>query len=414
MKKIMHHPGWITVLILCICSALIYIFMTGCSFLALVVFGIAVILAGFLLLFGLRNRNKKLGSILLVCFACLVGIGFLAAVFTGILIGSAAKGDTETPCDYIIVLGAGVNGTVPSMSLQDRIDAAYDYLAANPGCIGILSGGQGPGEDISEAQCMAERLINDDSIKHGRVVIGFTPDEEIGRGADFFDVQRFGAQFAYTVDGAAFGEIDYETFNAISAQVKINGNAIHPGEAKGKMINASLLAMEFNGMLPCAQRPEYTDGYEGFFHLCEMNGNVEKATMNYILRDHDQSALNRRLSTMQSVAAFMNERYGINTVKLNCRMQYQNMAEKVLQHRYVLDIASDAIRDMGVFPVSRPIRGGTDGARLSFMGLVCPNLGTGSHNHHSCREFASIQEMNKCSELLARIAQKAVEINWKK
>ena len=158
MKKIMHHPGWITVLILCICSALIYIFMTGCSFLALVVFGIAVILAGFLLLFGLRNRNKKLGSILLVCFACLVGIGFLAAVFTGILIGSAAKGDTETPCDYIIVLGAGVNGTVPSMSLQDRIDAAYDYLAANPGCIGILSGGQGPGEDISEAQCMADRL----------------------------------------------------------------------------------------------------------------------------------------------------------------------------------------------------------------------------------------------------------------
>lgn len=158
MKKIIQHPGWIAVLSLCICSALIYISMTGCSFLALVVFGVAAVLAGFLLLFELRKRSKKVATFLLVGFACLVGIGLLAAVFTGILIGSAAKGDTDTPCDYIIVLGAGVNGTVPSMSLQDRIDTAYDYLAANPGCIAILSGGQGPGEDISEAQCMADRL----------------------------------------------------------------------------------------------------------------------------------------------------------------------------------------------------------------------------------------------------------------
>lgn len=259
---------------------------------------------------------------------------------------------------------------------------------------------------IAEILTMAERLNEHPEIKHGEIKIGFTPDEEIGRGADLFDVQKFGADFAYTVDGAAFGEVEYETFHAASANIIINGYNIHPGSAKNKMKNALQIAMEFNSMLPSKERPEFTEQYEGFYHLDHMEGIVEQAHLRYLLRDHDKNKLEEKKKIIQETATRLNQKYGENTVQPEIRDSYYNMAEKIKPHWHLIETAYEAIRELGGIPCSDPVRGGTDGSRLSFMGLPCPNLGTGSHNHHGKMEYACIQAMDQCVESLIKIAEK--------
>ncbi len=258
---------------------------------------------------------------------------------------------------------------------------------------------------IAEIMTMAEYLITHPEIKHGKIKIGFTPDEEIGRGADLFDVENFGADYAYTADGAGFGEVDYETFNAFSAEAIFTGLSIHPGSAKDKMINAMDAASEFNSLLPAAMKPRFTEGYEGFIHLCSVSGNIEKTTYDYIIRDHDISKLEEKIVIMKSAAEHINKTYGFNVVTLKFNEQYRNMEERIREHMHLVDNAYEAIRRVGGNPVSNPVRGGTDGARLSFMGLPCPNLGTGSHNHHGRFEYACCDDMEKCVEALVEIAK---------
>ena len=259
---------------------------------------------------------------------------------------------------------------------------------------------------IAEILTMAEKLYQHPEIKHGTIKIGFTPDEEIGRGADLFDVKLFGADYAYTVDGSEFEEVEYETFNAASAKVTINGVNIHPGSAKGMMKNSLQIAMEFNAMLPEKERPENTDRYEGFYHLDQMDGIVEKANLRYLLRDHDRNKLEDKKALIQEIAKKLNSKYGENTVEVEIRDSYYNMAEQIKPHWLLIDTAYEAIKELGGNPYSNPVRGGTDGSRLSFMGLPCPNLGTGSHNHHGKTEYACIQAMDQCVELLIKIAEK--------
>ncbi|MDI9442493.1 MAG: peptidase T [Bacillota bacterium] len=259
---------------------------------------------------------------------------------------------------------------------------------------------------IAEILTMAETLLNDPDIKHGTVKIGFTPDEEIGRGADRFDVERFGADFAYTVDGGAFGEVVYETFNAATATVTVKGRNIHPGTAKNKMLNAALIAMEFNALLPAVQRPEHTEGYEGFYHLIQMEGSVEEAKLVYLLRDHVAAQFAEQKARIKRAAEWLNQNYGEGTVTVSIVDSYKNMVEQVKQHWHLIETAYEAVREMGGTPITIPVRGGTDGARLSFLGLPCPNLGTGSHNHHSKLEYASVQAMDQCVSLLVKIAEK--------
>jgi len=259
---------------------------------------------------------------------------------------------------------------------------------------------------IAEILTMAEILLTNPDIKHGTIKIAFTPDEEIGRGADRFDVEKFGADFAYTVDGGAFGEVDYETFNAATARVIVTGRNIHPGTAKNKMKNASLIAMEFNSLLPAVERPEHTEGYEGFYHLIEMKGVVEEASLTYIIRDHDREKFEGKKEQLQRTADWLNAKYGPDTVTLEITDTYYNMAEQIKPHWHLIETAYAAVREVGGEPYSIPIRGGTDGARLSFMGLPCPNLGTGSHNHHSKFEFACVQAMDDCTAVLVKIAEK--------
>jgi tripeptide aminopeptidase len=259
---------------------------------------------------------------------------------------------------------------------------------------------------IAEILTMAETLYQHPEIKHGTIKIGFTPDEEIGQGADLFDVKKFGADFAYTVDGAAFGEVEYETFNAAAADVYLQGISIHTGSAKDKLVNATLLAMEFHSLLPEQERPEHTENYEGFYHLDKIEGIVDNAKMHYLLRDHDLAKLEERKAVMNQTAAKLNAKYGDGTVRIEIKDSYYNMAEQIKPHWHLIDTAYEAIRELGGSPVSAPVRGGTDGSRLSFMGLPCPNLGTGSHNHHGKTEFACIQAMDKCVDLLITLAQK--------
>lgn len=263
---------------------------------------------------------------------------------------------------------------------------------------------------IAEILTMAETLLNEPSIKYGTIKIGFTPDEEIGRGADRFDVQRFGADFAYTVDGGAFGEVVYETFNAATATISIKGYNIHPGTAKNKLKNAALIAMEFDALLPAAERPEHTEGYEGFYHLIHLAGSVEEAASVYILRDHDRRKFQEQKLRVQQAAHWLNDIYGEQTVSVSIVDSYQNMAEQIKQHWHLIETAYEAVQEVGGIPITTPVRGGTDGARLSYLGLPCPNLGTGSHNHHSKMEYASVQAMDQCVALLIKIAEKYGEI----
>jgi len=256
----------------------------------------------------------------------------------------------------------------------------------------------GIAEIMTAAKCLMER-----GGKHATLKIGFTPDEEIGRGADKFDVAGFGADYAYTVDGGSLGELEYENFNAASAKVVINGRNIHPGSAKDKMINSMLIAMEFASLLPVSQRPEHTEGYEGFFHLVGMGGEVEHSELHYIIRDHDMEKFARKKEMMVSAAAFINAKYGEGTLELTLRDSYFNMKKCIEPCFFVVERAKKAMEAVGITPVEVPIRGGTDGARLSYEGLPCPNLFTGGENFHGRFEYIPVEDMEKSVELLVEI-----------
>ena len=258
---------------------------------------------------------------------------------------------------------------------------------------------------IAEILTLCEQLLSDPDFKHGPVQVAFTPDEEIGRGADLFDVPGFGADFAYTLDGGAYGELEYENFNAASLKVDIKGKNIHPGSAKDKMKNALTIGMEFEYLLPAQQKPEFTEKYDGFFHLTDMQGDVENAAMRYILRDHDAAKLERKKEDARAAADFLNRKYGEGTVTLTIRDSYQNMADQIRPHWHLVDNAMEAMRRTGVEPVTVPIRGGTDGARLSFMGLPCPNLGTGGGNFHGKLEYCCVEEMDLAVQCMKHLVE---------
>jgi tripeptide aminopeptidase len=242
---------------------------------------------------------------------------------------------------------------------------------------------------------------------HGRMVVAFTPDEEIGQGADFFDVARFGADFAYTVDGGPRGELEYETFNAAIAHIDIKGINVHPGSAYLRMQNAILIAMELNDLLPAHERPEYTRDYEGFYHLNKMEGTVESTRMTYIIRDHDRGKFAQKKAYLQSCVDFLQEKYSSAAIHLHLQDQYYNMKERIEPHFHIVTLAEQAMRDKGINPLIKPVRGGTDGARLSFMGLPCPNIFSGGHNFHSRYEFISLESMQAASQVIVKIVQLA-------
>ena len=255
---------------------------------------------------------------------------------------------------------------------------------------------------VAEIMTACEQLLQQ-NLPHGEVRIAFTPDEEIGRGADRFDVKGFGADFAYTVDGDELGGIEYENFNAASAQLTFHGRSVHPGSAKNKLVNAALLAMEFDSLLPPQERPEHTEGYEGFYHLCGVKGETELAESAYILRDHDRARFEARKETVARIAAYMNEKYGAGTVECNVQDSYYNMREVIEPRMDIIRRAEAAYRAVGVTPFEKPIRGGTDGSKLSFMGLPCPNLATGGMNYHGRFECIAVQDMDKMAEMLVAL-----------
>lgn len=249
-----------------------------------------------------------------------------------------------------------------------------------------------------------EYLKNNPQILHGNIKVGFTPDEEIGRGADHFNVDKFDAEFAYTLDGGPVGELEYENFNAAGARITINGRNVHPGSAKNKMINSIELAMELHSMLPVHQKPEATENYEGFFHLMHFDGSVERTFINYIIRDHDKEKFELKKQTLEEAVNYMNFKYD-NIVELDLRDSYYNMKEMIQPNMYIVDIAREAMESIGIIPNIKPIRGGTDGSKLSFMGLPCPNLFTGGYNYHGKFEYITIQGMEKSVETLLKIVE---------
>lgn len=257
---------------------------------------------------------------------------------------------------------------------------------------------------IAEIMAACAYLLEHPEVSHGKLRIGFTPDEEIGQGTDHFDVKLFGADYAYTVDGGPFGGMQHETFNAAGARLTVYGRSVHPGSAKGRMVNSMLVAFEFQSLLPVFQNPMYTEGYEGFFHLDQISGNVEKTTAEYIIRDHDRALFEEKKQTFRRCADFLNEKYGAGTVEVEMADTYYNMEEVMRPHMHLIDNAARITRELGGEPVITPIRGGTDGARLSYMGLPCPNLCTGGSNGHSRFEYACVQEMEMTTELLVRLA----------
>jgi tripeptide aminopeptidase len=258
---------------------------------------------------------------------------------------------------------------------------------------------------VAEIVTAAELLLNSDKIKHGKIRIGFTPDEEIGRGADKFDVKKFGADFAYTLDGGEIGELEFENFNAAGAKITIQGRSVHPGFAKGKMINATLVAHKIITMLPPTQRPEHTEKYEGFYHLMSLNGNVEKAEMQFIIRDHDKQKFEEKKKLLKEIVQLLNMEFGRELVHLDMKDQYYNMREKIEPVMFVVEIAKEAMKKAGIQPKVQAIRGGTDGARLSYEGLPCPNIFAGGHNFHGPFEFVPIPSMMKAVEVILNIAE---------
>ncbi|SDI16973.1 tripeptide aminopeptidase [Pseudobutyrivibrio sp. 49] len=261
---------------------------------------------------------------------------------------------------------------------------------------------------IAEIMTFVEEILSSNQ-PHGKICIAFTPDEEIGAGADHFDVEGFGADFAYTVDGGEENAVEYENFNAAGAEVKFNGVNIHPGDAKDIMVNAALVAMEFNALLPPTEVPSQTEGYQGFFHLTDMSGDVAEATLSYIIRDHDEEKFAYKKKIMEHAANIINQKYGEGTCELTVKDQYQNMLEMIKPHMFLIDYAFDALKDVGENPKAVAIRGGTDGARLSFMGLPCPNLGTGGYNFHGPMEHITAEGMDTVVKVLHGITKRFAE-----
>jgi len=255
---------------------------------------------------------------------------------------------------------------------------------------------------IAEIITAVEYLIENPQLPHGTVKIAFTPDEEIGRGADHFDVEKFNADFAYTVDGGPIGDLNYENFNAASANISIQGTNIHPGTAKNLMVNSMQVAIELHNMLPVNERPEFTEGYEGFYHLVGFNGNVEKTEIYYIIRDHDMEKFNKKKETLEKIVEFLNYKYE-NIITLDIKDTYYNMKEIIKDRMEIIELAKRAMEEVGVKPLISPIRGGTDGARLSYMGLSCPNIFTGGHNFHGRYEYISLSSMEKAVEVILKI-----------
>jgi tripeptide aminopeptidase len=258
---------------------------------------------------------------------------------------------------------------------------------------------------IAEIMTAVKYLIDHPEIKHGTIKIGFTPDEEIGRGVDKFDIKKFNAEFAYTLDGGGIGELEYENFNAAHAKVIFNGRNIHPGYAKDKMINAMILAMEFNGLLPVNERPEFTQDYEGFYHLIKMEGTVENASIQYIIRDHNREKFEAKKVFIKQTVDYMNKKYRENTIVIELKDQYFNMREQVEKVFHVVETAKKAMEEVGVIPKVVPIRGGTDGARLSYMGLPCPNIFAGGHNFHGKMEYVPVESMVKAVDVILKIIE---------
>ena len=327
------------------------------------------------------------------------------------VIGLIAHMDTSDA-----VPGATVPQVIPcydggTIRLKNGVEiSGFDFLPNLKGQELIVTSGDSVlGADdkagVAEIMALCERMLAPDAPDHGEIRIAFTPDEEIGRGADLFDVPGFDADFAYTVDGGSLGELEYECFNAASCVVRIKGVNIHPGNAKNQMINASLVAMEFVALLPPWERPEHTEGYEGFYHLTGMSGNEEAAELRYILRDHDSAKLEVKKETMTAAGEALNRRYGAGTVTVEIRDSYRNMKEIVEQHPEIIDRAKKAFEANGVEPLVQPIRGGTDGARLSFMGLPCPNLSTGGYNFHGRKELIPVPAMEKMVDVLASLVK---------
>ena len=335
-----------------------------------------------------------------------------------------AKGADQAPAIGLIahmdtsdaVPGATCPQVIPAydggtIRLRNGIEiSGFDFL---PGLKGqeliVTSGDSVLGADdkagVAEIMTLCERMLAPDAPDHGKICVAFTPDEEIGRGADRFDVEGFGADFAYTVDGGALGELEYECFNAASCRVQVKGISIHPGSAKNQMVNASLVAMEFAGMLPPWERPEHTEGYEGFYHLTGMSGNEEAAELRYILRDHDSARLEEKKAVIRRVCEMLNSRYGGGTVTAEIKDSYRNMKEIVEKHPEVLERARKAFLEHGIEPLVQPIRGGTDGAQLSYRGLPCPNLSTGGYNFHGRKELIPVEAMEKMADVLVSIVR---------
>lgn len=332
-------------------------------------------------------------------------IGFIAHMDTA----DTFKGPSETP--RIIKNYDGESFKLESgVVMNPNRD---ENLRRSKGCDLIVTNGHTllGGDDkagIAEIMTALEKLLTED-IPHGKVAFAFTPDEEIGSGMEDFDINAFGAKYAYTLDGAGFGEIEYENFNAAGAKIIVKGVTTHPGEAKDKMINASLVAMEFDNMLPAWRRPEHTDGYDGFYHLLDISGNCEHCEMHYIVREANRAKFETMKTYMNTVADQLNEQYGEGTVEVVLKAQYYNMAQLVEPHKHIVENARKGIVNLGGTPKTSLIRGGTDGASLTYMGVPCPNLGTGSFNHHGVTEFANIQQMEKCSDLVIEIVKAYAE-----
>ena len=258
---------------------------------------------------------------------------------------------------------------------------------------------------VAEIMSAAEYLINNKQIEHGKIRIGFTPDEEIGRGVDYFDVEKFGAKYAYTLDGSHCGELEYETFNAAAATIQIQGRSVHPGYAKNKMINALNVAHKIHSILPPTKRPEHTEGVEGFFHLASLSGGIDSATMSYIVRNHNRDLFEKQKAEIVRVANFVGEDYGEGCVSIEVKDQYYNMGEVIIQHYDIVEKAISAMNNLGIKPNIKPVRGGTDGSRLSFMNLPCPNVFAGGVNYHGRFEFVAIETMEKSKALVIELVQ---------
>lgn len=327
-------------------------------------------------------------------------VGFIAHMDTS----PAAPGDASNARIH-----ANYDGGVIQLNDSVSLDPAiYPELKNYVGCDLIVTDGVSLlGSDdkagIAEIMSMAEELISDPSIPHGRIGIAFTSDEEVGGNAEYFDIEGFGMDFAYTVDGSAIGEIEYENFNAAEARVYVKGRDIHPGYSKNIMVNAVRIAAELDRMLPQEERPEYTEGYDGFYHLSSLTGSVSKAESRYIIRDHDMDRFNEKIDLMRKCVDYLNVKYG-NSVELVIREQYRNMKNLIKPHRFLIDNAKAAFLACGVEPKVKSIRGGTDGARLTYRGLPCPNLSTGGLNFHSNTEYIPVQSLEKMADVLVVLA----------